>query len=98
MEIVYATVAGGAGSNAKGVLATRMQGGDPPDSFQVQMGHELIGTWVVAGKMENLDDIYKPEGFEKVFPAGVLEIVKYEGHYYSVPVNIHRANVMWYNK
>ncbi|MBN1146171.1 MAG: carbohydrate ABC transporter substrate-binding protein, partial [Anaerolineales bacterium] len=32
VEIVNATVAGGAGSNAKAVLATRMQGGDPPDS------------------------------------------------------------------
>jgi glucose/mannose transport system substrate-binding protein len=97
VEIVNATVAGGAGSNAKAVLATRMQGGDPPDSFQVHMGHELIDTWVVAGKMENLDDIYKSEGFEKVFPQGVLDIVKYQGHYYSVPVNIHRANVMWFN-
>ncbi len=30
IEIVNATVAGGAGSNAKAVLATRMQAGDPP--------------------------------------------------------------------
>jgi glucose/mannose transport system substrate-binding protein len=98
VEIVNATVAGGAGSNAKAVLASRMQGGDPPDSFQVHMGHELIDSWVVAGKMENLDDLYKSEGWDKIFPKGVLEIVSYEGHYYSVPVNIHRANMMWYNK
>jgi glucose/mannose transport system substrate-binding protein len=40
VEIINATVAGGAGSNAKAVLATRMQSGDPPDSFQVHAGHE----------------------------------------------------------
>ena len=97
VEIVNATVAGGAGSNAKAVLASRMQGGDPPDSFQVHMGHELIDTWVVADKMENLDELYKSEGFDKVFPKGVLDIVSSNGHYWSVPVNIHRANVMWYN-
>ncbi|MBN1890047.1 MAG: carbohydrate ABC transporter substrate-binding protein, partial [Thermoflexales bacterium] len=25
-------------------------------------------------------------------------ILKVDGHYYSVPVNIHRSNVLWYNK
>ncbi len=98
IEIINATVAGGAGSNAKAVLASRMQGGDPPDSFQVHMGHELIDTWVVAGKMEPLNDIYTSEGFDKVFPKGVLDIVSSNGQYWSVPVNIHRANVLWYNK
>jgi glucose/mannose transport system substrate-binding protein len=98
VEFINATVAGGAGSNAKAVLASRMQGGDPPDSFQVHMGHELIDTWVVNGKVENLDDLYKSEGFDKVFPQGVLDIVSSGGHYWSVPVNIHRANVLWYNK
>ena len=52
VKIVNAAVAGGAGSNAKAVLATRMQGGKPPDSFQVHAGQELISTWVKADKME----------------------------------------------
>ncbi len=98
VEIINATVAGGAGMNAKAVLKTRMLGGDPPDSFQVHMGHELIDTWVTTGFMEPLDDIYKEEGFDKAFPKGVLDIVSWNGHFWSVPVNIHRANVLWYNK
>ncbi|TMD25540.1 MAG: twin-arginine translocation signal domain-containing protein, partial [Chloroflexi bacterium] len=52
VKIINAAVAGGAGSNAKAVLATRMQGGKPPDSFQVHAGQELISTWVKADKME----------------------------------------------
>ncbi len=99
IEIVNATVAGGAGSNAKAVLKTRLLGGDPPDSFQVHMGHELIDTWVTpADKMEDLSDLYAKNGFDKSFPKGVLDIVSYNGKPYSVPVNIHRANVLWYNK
>jgi glucose/mannose transport system substrate-binding protein len=97
-EVFNAAVAGGAGTNAKAVLKTRMLGGDPPDSFQVHMGHELIDTWVTTGYMEPLDDLFESEGWTTTFPEGVLEIVSHDGHPWSVPVNIHRSNVLWYNK
>ncbi len=96
-EVINAAVAGGAGSNAKAVLKTRMLGGDPPDSFQVHMGHELLDTWVTTDYMEPLDDVYAQYGFNDSFAPGVLAIVSKDGHPYSVPVNIHRANVLWYN-
>jgi glucose/mannose transport system substrate-binding protein len=98
IEIVNATVAGGAGMNAKAVLATRIQGGNPPDSFQVHAGHELIDTWVVAGKMEPITFIFKDNNFLSAYPKGVIDIISYQGEIYSVPVNIHRSNVLWYNK
>lgn len=98
VEVINATVAGGAGAQAKAVLKTRMLGGDPPDTFQVHAGHELIDTWVKTGFMEPITFLYKEEGWEKVMPKGILEIVSYNGEYWSVPVNIHRANVLWYNK
>ncbi len=98
VEIINATVAGGAGSNAKAVLATRMQSGNPPDSFQVHAGHELIDTWVVADKMEPVTDIFKENGWLDVFPKDLIDIISYEGEIWTVPVNIHRSNVLWYNK
>jgi glucose/mannose transport system substrate-binding protein len=98
VDIVNATVAGGAGFNARQVLTTRMQGGDPPGSFQVHMGHELTDTWVTSDRMEPLGDLFAQEGWNDIFPQGVLDIVSYQGEPYSVPVNIHRANVLWYNK
>jgi len=97
VEIIDATVAGGAGFNAREVLTTRMLGGDPPGTFQVHMGHELTDTWVTTGYMEPLGDLFDEEGWNDIFPQGVLDIVSYEGEPYSVPVNIHRANVLWYN-
>ena len=44
IEFENAAVAGGAGTNARAVLATRLQAGDAPDSWQSHAGQELIGT------------------------------------------------------
>lgn len=98
VDIINATVAGGAGTNAKAVLKTRMQGGSPPDSFQVHGGEELTSTWVVTGFMESLTPLYQSEGWLKSFPKDLVNIVSYKGNQYSVPVNVHRGNVLWYNK
>ncbi len=97
VSVVNATVTGGAGVNARAVLKTRMLSGDPPDSFQVHAGQELIGTWVVADRMQDLTPLYKSEGWMTKFPKGLLDLLSYKGGIWSVPVNIHRSNVMWYN-
>jgi glucose/mannose transport system substrate-binding protein len=96
VEVNNATVTGGSGVNARAVLKTRMLGGDPPDSFQVHAGQELIGTWVVADRMEDLTLLYEEEGWMDKIPQGLLDLLSYEGGIWSVPVNIHRSNVMWY--
>ena len=96
VEVVNATVTGGSGVNAKAVLKTRMLGGEPPDSFQVHAGQELIGTWVKADRMEDLSFLFKEQGWEKVFPAGLVKQIGTDKGIWSVPVNIHRSNVIWY--
>ena len=98
IEVENAAVSGGAGTNAKVVLATRMQGDEPPSTFQVHGGAELNEGWVAAGKMESLDALYDEEGWRDKFPASLIELVSKDGKIYSVPVNIHRGNVFWYNK
>jgi glucose/mannose transport system substrate-binding protein len=97
VEIVDATVAGGAGSVFKGVLKTRLLGGDPPDTFQLHAGLEVEG-YSPEQYLEPLDDIYAAEGLEAAFPADLLTLLKYKDHYWGVPVNIHRSNVLWYHK
>ena len=91
-----ATVTGGSGVNARAVLKTRMLGGDPPDTFQVHAGQELIGTWVVADRMGDLTFLFEEEGWMDKFPQGLLDLLSADGGIWSVPVNIHRSNVMWY--
>lgn len=96
VEVVNATVAGGSGVAAKAVLKTRMLGGNPPDSFQVHAGQELIGTWVVGDRMEPLNDLFKSEGWNEKFPKDLIGLLSSKDQIWSVPVNIHRSNVMWY--
>jgi len=97
VEIVNATVTGGSGVNARAVLKTRMLGGDAPDSFQVHAGEELTGTWVISGRMEDLTPLYEANGWFEAFPEDLIDSLTYEGGIYSVPVNIHRSNVLWSN-
>ena len=96
VEVVNATVTGGSGVNAKAVLKTRMLGGEPPDSFQVHAGQELIGTWVKADRMEDLTFLFKEQGWLDAFPAGLVKQIGTDTGIWSVPVNIHRSNVVWY--
>ncbi len=96
VEVLNATVTGGSGVNARAVLKTRMLGGDPPDAFQVHAGQELIGTWVVADRMEDLTFLYEEEGWFEKYPQGLLDLMSTEDGIWSVPVNIHRSNVLWY--
>jgi len=93
---INAAVAGAAGVNAKGVLVSRMQAGNPPDTFQAHAGAEL-SSYVKAGQVEDLSFLYKSEGWDKVFPADLIKTLTTNGKIYSVPVNIHRANVLWWN-
>jgi len=96
VEVVNATISGGSGINAKAVLKTRMLGGNPPDSFQVHAGQELIGTWVKAERMEDLTPLYEAEGWLDIFPKDLIALLGTDTGIWSVPVNIHRSNVMWF--
>ncbi|MFZ9212059.1 MAG: ABC transporter substrate-binding protein, partial [Candidatus Nanopelagicaceae bacterium] len=95
-EFINAAVAGGAGVNAKAVLQSRLDANEPPDSFQAHAGMELDG-YVKGGQLEDLTSLYASEGWDKIFPADLIKTLTVDGKIYSVPVNIHRANVLWWN-
>ena len=52
-NFVNGAIAGGAGANAKQVLASRLQQGQPPDTFQAHAGAELT-DYINAGQIEDL--------------------------------------------
>ena len=74
IEFMNAAVAGGAGTNARAVLATRLQAGDAPDSWQGHAGQELIGTYVAADQLEPLNFLYEAKGLVRCH-AGNLDPV-----------------------
>jgi glucose/mannose transport system substrate-binding protein len=96
IEFINASVAGGAGSNAKAALASRLEANDPPDTFQAHAGAELT-DYINAGQLQDLSSFYDEQGLTDVFPESLIEQLTVDGAIYSVPSNIHRANVVWVN-
>ena len=96
IKFVNSAVAGGAGTNAMAVLNQRLSANDPPDSFQGHAGSELQ-DYIKNGDLEPLNSLYRKAGFGKKMPRQLLNQITYKNKLYSVPVNIHRANVLWYN-
>lgn len=97
IEFVNGAVAGGAGSAAKDLLQTRLQAQDPPDTFQAHAGMELQ-DYIDAAQIEDVSDLYDEFGLTDAFPTDLVDRLSTEdGAIYSVPSNIHRANVVWAN-
>jgi len=94
LEVVNAAVAGGAGTNAKQVLATRLAGGDVPEIWQTHPGGEL-GQYVDQGVLADMTAVYKSEGWDKVVPKDLVASMTYDKKTYSVLTGVHRANTMW---
>jgi glucose/mannose transport system substrate-binding protein len=97
IEFVNGAVAGGAGSAAKDLLQTRLQAQDPPDTFQAHAGMELQ-DYIDAAQIEDVSDLYDEFGLTDVFPQDLVDrLSSDDGAIYSIPSNIHRANMVWAN-
>jgi glucose/mannose transport system substrate-binding protein len=95
-KFINLAVAGGAGSNAKAKLASDLANNQPPGSFQGHAGAELT-DYIAKGQIEPVNDVIQELGGESVFPKDLLDRLTVKGNIYSVPSNIHRANVVWAN-
>lgn len=89
-------VAGGAGENATTVLKTRVLSGNPPAAAQIK--GPAIQEWGDTGGLANIDSVAKAGNWDKLLPGVVSDVMKYEGNYVAVPVNVHRVNWLWANK
>ena len=88
-------VAGGGGESAMTVLKTRVVSGNPPTAAQIK--GPTIQEWGDEGVLANLDEVAKQENWDALLPGVVADVMKHEGHYVAVPVNVHRVNWMWVN-
>ncbi|GAA5042283.1 glucose/mannose transport system substrate-binding protein [Thermocatellispora tengchongensis] len=91
-----AAVAGGSGDKARALLTTKLQADTPPDTFQGHAGAELQG-YIKAGDLEPVNFLYDELKLRDVYPKQLIDQITVDGNIYSVPVNIHRSNVLWFN-
>jgi glucose/mannose transport system substrate-binding protein len=96
IKFINGAVAGGAGSAAKDLLQTRLQAKNPPDTFQAHAGKE-IADYIAAGQLQDVSNLYDEFGLRNAFPPDLLKLLTVGGKIYSVPSDIHRANMVWAN-
>lgn len=84
-------------ASARRTLVTRLQGNQPPDSWQGHAGQELIGAYVAEEQIVPLNDLYKEEAWLDVMPKLLFPLISQDGNIYSLPLSIHRTNLLWYN-
>ena len=72
-----------------------MVSGNPPTAAQIK--GPSIQEWGAEGVLGNLDPVAKAGNWDGLLPTVVSNVMKYQGHYVAVPVNVHRVNWMWAN-
>jgi glucose/mannose transport system substrate-binding protein len=88
-------VAGGGGDSAMTVLKSRVVSGNAPAAAQIK--GPALQEWAAEGVLANIDGVAKAEGWDKVLPKVLADVMKYKGSYIAAPVNVHRVNWMWAN-
>ncbi len=88
-------VAGGGGDSAMTVLKSRVVSGNAPAAAQIK--GPSLQEWAREGVLANIDGVAKAEKWDEVLPKVVSDLMKYQGNYIAVPVNVHRVNWLWAN-
>lgn len=88
-------VAGGGGDTHDQVLRSRTLSGDAPGAAIPKVSDAI--DWYKAGYVVNFDDLAQSESWDAIIPASIAATLKSDGHYVTVPINIHRFNAMWAN-
>ena len=88
-------VAGGGGESAATVLKSRVVSGKAPAAAQIK--GPTIQEWGEEGVLADISDIAEAEKWDELLPEVVSDVMKYDGKYVAVPVNVHRVNWMWAN-
>ncbi len=88
-----APVAGGGGDAAKTALQARIASGNPPAAM-LMLGQAIL-DWSGEGMLGNVDAIAAAEGWDAALPQAVKDFTKVDGHYVSVPTNVHRTDMIW---
>ena len=85
------------GDQSRAVTINRIVGGNPPTAAQFNTSKQFLDV-IEQGMLNNVDDVARKEGWDKVLPEPIIDVIKVDGHYYAVPLNIHMQAWIWYSK
>jgi glucose/mannose transport system substrate-binding protein len=89
-------VAGGGGDAAMTALKAMVAAGNNPTASQM-LGYTVL-DYAAAGKMGDLTETAKAEGWDKAVPEALQKFSVYDGKWVAAPVNVHSVNWLWISK
>ena len=96
VNVIDASIAGGAGSSVQVALAARLRAGDPPDVWQTFLGSSLR-AWVNASQIADVSAVYERAKLAPMMPQTLRDAATYQGKQWGVPTGSHRGNMLWFN-
>ena len=97
VDVIDASIEGGAGSNVQVALAARLRAGDPPDVWQTFVGSSLR-AWVNASRIADVSGVYERTNLAPTLPPTLRDAATYRNKQWGVPTGSHRGNVLWFNQ
>ena len=84
--------------NSRATLAKRLAEGDPPDLYQENWRQLHTFVRENPGKLTALDEFVDELGLRDALVPDLLDNVTIDGTIVALPMGIHRANSLFYNK
>ncbi len=82
---------------ARAVTINRIVGGEAPMAAQFNTTRQFFDL-IEQGMLNNVDAVALPGHWDAYLPAPILDMIRVQGHYYAVPVDIHMQAWFWYSK
>lgn len=92
---IDAAIAGGDQSRA--VTINRIIGGNPPTAAQFNTSKQFLDI-IEEDMLNPVDEVARRDDWDRVLPQPIVDAIKYRGHYYAIPMNIHMQTWIWYSK
>ena len=85
------------GDQSRAVTINRIVGGNPPTAAQFNTSKQFLDV-IEAGMLNHVDAVARAQNWDQLLPAPIIDVIKVDGHYYAVPLNIHMQTWFWYSK
>lgn len=85
------------GEQARAVTVNRIVGGNPPTVAQFNTTRQFQDL-ARQGVLANVDTVAAEQGWDRVLPRTLLDVIRVDGHFYAAPVDIHMLTWVWYSK
>jgi glucose/mannose transport system substrate-binding protein len=85
------------GDQSRAVTINRIIGGKPPTAAQFNTSKQFLDI-IDEDMLNDVDDIARRDGWDRMLPAPIIDVIKVRGHWYAAPMNIHMQTWLWYSK